>query len=49
VQYAALAPAGAVAEISDESLDLRWFAYDEVPGVADASVARLVERTRALL
>ncbi|MFG2286826.1 NUDIX hydrolase [Streptomyces sp. NPDC048595] len=49
VQYAALAPEGAVAAISDESLDLRWFAYDEVPGVADASVARLVERARALL
>ncbi|MFF3768312.1 NUDIX hydrolase [Streptomyces sp. NPDC001922] len=49
VQYAALAPGGAVAAISDESLDLRWFGYDEVPGVADASVVRLVERTRALL
>ncbi|GAU65344.1 hypothetical protein SSP35_01_06840 [Streptomyces sp. NBRC 110611] len=49
VQYAALAPDGAVAAISDESLDLRWFRYDEVPGVADASVARLVEATRALL
>ncbi|MFI1867769.1 NUDIX hydrolase [Streptomyces jumonjinensis] len=49
VQYAALAPAGAVAEISDESLDLRWFAYDEVPEVADTSVVRLLERTRAVL
>ncbi|MFI0903757.1 NUDIX hydrolase [Streptomyces sioyaensis] len=49
VQYAALAPEGAVAAISDESLDLRWFAYDEVPGVADASVARLVDGARALL
>ncbi|TJZ45217.1 NUDIX domain-containing protein [Streptomyces piniterrae] len=49
VQYAALAPEGAVAEISDESLDLRWFAYDEVPGVADASVVRLMEGARALL
>ncbi|WP_328396735.1 NUDIX hydrolase [Streptomyces sp. NBC_00390] len=49
VQYAALAPAGAVAEISEESLDLRWFAYDEVPDVADASVVRLLERTRAAL
>jgi 8-oxo-dGTP pyrophosphatase MutT (NUDIX family) len=49
VQYAALAPAGAVAEISEESLDLRWFAYDEVPEVADESVVRLLERTRALL
>ncbi|MFG2135878.1 NUDIX hydrolase [Streptomyces sp. NPDC048650] len=49
VQYAALAPAGAVAAISDESLDLRWFGYDEVASVADASVVRLVDRTRALL
>ncbi|MER5974707.1 NUDIX hydrolase [Streptomyces sp. NPDC002055] len=49
VQYAALAPGGAVAAISDESLDLRWFGYDEVAAVADASVVRLVERTRALL
>ncbi|MET9670163.1 NUDIX hydrolase [Streptomyces sp. NPDC006475] len=49
VQYAALAPAGAVEEISDESLDLRWFAYAEVPDVADESVVRLVERTRVAL
>lgn len=49
VQYAALAPEGAVAEISDESLDLRWFAYEEVPSVADESVVWLVSRARALL
>lgn len=49
VQYAALAPEGATEAISDESLDLRWFAYEEVPDVADASVVRLVKRTRALL
>ncbi|MEV1062486.1 NUDIX hydrolase [Streptomyces sp. NPDC050263] len=49
VQYAALAPAGAVETISDESLDLRWFAYDEVAGVADGSVVRLLEATRARL
>jgi 8-oxo-dGTP pyrophosphatase MutT (NUDIX family) len=47
VQYAAMAPAGAVEEISEESLDLRWFAYDEVADVADESVVRLLERTRA--
>ncbi|MEV5969189.1 NUDIX hydrolase [Streptomyces sp. NPDC051921] len=45
VQYAALAPADATAEISDESLDLRWFAYDEVAGVADTSVVQLLEST----
>ncbi|MFE0423075.1 NUDIX hydrolase [Streptomyces sp. NPDC058953] len=49
VQYAALAPAGATARISDESLDLRWFGYAEVPEVADASVVRLLERARAVL
>ncbi|MEV6327099.1 NUDIX hydrolase [Streptomyces sp. NPDC051909] len=45
VQYAALTPAGAVEEISDESLDLRWFSYDEVAEVADTSVVRLMENT----
>ncbi|MCD9873825.1 NUDIX hydrolase [Streptomyces guryensis] len=49
VQYAVLAPQGAVQEISDESLDLRWFAYDEVASVADDSVVRLLEATRARL
>ncbi|MFI6548846.1 NUDIX hydrolase [Streptomyces prunicolor] len=49
VQYAVLAPPGAVQEISDESLDLRWFAYDEVAAVADESVVRLLEATRARL
>ena len=38
MQYAALAPPGAVEAISDESLDLRWFGYDEVADVADGSV-----------
>ena len=49
VQYAALAPAGAVEAISDESLDLRWFPYDKVTDVADESVVRLMEATRARL
>ncbi|QKW09032.1 NUDIX hydrolase [Streptomyces sp. NA04227] len=49
VQYAALAPADAVQAISDESLDLRWFGYDEVAEVADDSVVRLLAATRARL
>lgn len=49
VQYAVVAPPGAVQEISDESLDLRWFGYDEVAAVADESVLRLLEATRARL
>ncbi|MFV0133748.1 NUDIX hydrolase [Streptomyces sp. HMX87] len=49
VQYAAVAPPGAVEAISDESLDLRWFGYGEVAEVADESVLRLLEATRARL
>lgn len=49
VQYAAVAPVGSVEQISDESLDLRWFAYAEVTDVADESVVRLLEATRARL
>ncbi|MFE6551917.1 NUDIX hydrolase [Streptomyces sp. NPDC057746] len=49
VQYAALAPAGALEAISDESLDLRWFPYGEVADVADKSVVRLMEATRRRL
>ncbi|MFJ1863290.1 NUDIX hydrolase [Streptomyces sp. NPDC088097] len=49
VQYVALAPAGAVAEISEESLDLRWFSYEQVAEVADTSVVRLLEETLARL
>ncbi|MFH8242014.1 NUDIX hydrolase [Streptomyces sp. G6] len=49
VQYAALAPEGAVEAISEESLDLRWFPYAEVADVADDSVVRLLEATRARL
>ncbi|MFH9861854.1 NUDIX hydrolase [Streptomyces sp. NPDC017202] len=49
VQYAALAPPGAVQAISDESLDLRWFPYDAVAEVADESVVRLLEAARARL
>ncbi|MEU0131487.1 NUDIX hydrolase [Streptomyces sp. NPDC006289] len=49
VQYAATATAGATERISEESLDLRWFPYAEVAEVADASVVRLLESTRARL
>lgn len=49
VQYAAVAGPDAAHAISDESLDLRWFSYDEIADVADASVLRLAEATRARL
>jgi 8-oxo-dGTP pyrophosphatase MutT (NUDIX family) len=49
VQYAAVAPPGSTQTISEESLDLRWFPYDTVAEVADESVVRLLEATRARL
>ncbi|GLW44603.1 NUDIX hydrolase [Streptomyces sp. NBRC 14336] len=49
VQYAVLAPPDAEHTVSEESLDVRWFGYDEVAGVADESVVRLLEATRARL
>ncbi|GAA1435976.1 NUDIX hydrolase [Streptomyces thermospinosisporus] len=49
VQYAVLAPPDAAHTVSDESLDVGWFPYAEVAGVADESVVRLLEATRARL
>lgn len=49
VQYAVLTPPDAAHAVSDESLDVRWFGYDEVAEVADESVVRLLEATRARL
>jgi len=49
VQYAALAPEGARESTSEESLDVRWYGYEEVASVADASVVRLAEQVRALV
>ncbi|OEU85522.1 NUDIX hydrolase [Streptomyces abyssalis] len=48
VQYAAIAPEGAQEKVSEESLELRWYGYDDVAAVADESVVRLVEHARAL-
>ena len=49
VQYAAVAPPEGRERISEESLALRWYGYDEVAEVADESVQRLLDRTRELL
>jgi 8-oxo-dGTP pyrophosphatase MutT (NUDIX family) len=42
VQYVAIAPADAVARISDESLDLRWWPVDALPTDTDDALRRLV-------
>ncbi|MDH6116475.1 8-oxo-dGTP pyrophosphatase MutT (NUDIX family) [Kitasatospora sp. GAS204A] len=49
VQFLALAPAGAQEEISEESLDLRWFGFDALPELTDASLRRLVQLGRKLV
>ena len=42
VQYLAIAPIDAVAAISEESLDLRWFSVDDLPSDTDDSVRALI-------
>ncbi len=42
VQYVATAPPDAVARISDESLDLRWWPVDALPDRTDDALRRLV-------
>jgi 8-oxo-dGTP pyrophosphatase MutT (NUDIX family) len=49
VQYAVRAPRGAVEEVSEESLDLGWFAFAELADATDTSVQRLATATRPLL
>jgi 8-oxo-dGTP pyrophosphatase MutT (NUDIX family) len=49
VQYLVLAPSDAVARISEESLDLRWFGFDSLPSLTDGSVRELTARAQLLL
>ena len=49
VQYLVLAPTDAVEQISEESLDLRWFGFDALPTLTDGSVRDLTGRARKLL
>ncbi len=49
VRFLALAPEGAEPTASDESLDLRWFAWDRLPDGVAADLPRLVESARARL
>ncbi|MBG0833382.1 NUDIX hydrolase [Planomonospora sp. ID67723] len=49
VEYGAVAPAGAEAVISEESLDLRWFPVDEIPDPTDEITRQLARRAREVL
>ena len=49
VQYLAVASPGAEPTISDESLDLRWFAFDDLPPGISPELPRLVDLARRRL
>jgi coenzyme F420-0:L-glutamate ligase/coenzyme F420-1:gamma-L-glutamate ligase len=49
VRFLAVAPDGADPVRSDESLDLRWFRWDELPDDIDAELAELFAAARARL
>jgi 8-oxo-dGTP pyrophosphatase MutT (NUDIX family) len=49
VQFLAVAPAGAAAVISDESLDLQWFPWDRLPDGISPELPWLVETARQRL
>jgi 8-oxo-dGTP pyrophosphatase MutT (NUDIX family) len=49
VQFLAVAPADAEPVISDESIDLRWFSWDDLPPHTAAEVPHLIELARERL
>jgi 8-oxo-dGTP pyrophosphatase MutT (NUDIX family) len=46
VRFVAIAPDRVSHRISEESVDLRWFPVDELPGGVEEGVRRLIERGR---
>lgn len=50
IAFLVRAPHGAVARMSDESLDLRWFTWEEAAAIADEDrLRRLLSRARTLV
>jgi 8-oxo-dGTP pyrophosphatase MutT (NUDIX family) len=49
VRYAATAPAGVRPGVSEESLDVRWWPVDALPGGIEEEMVELVSRARSLL
>ena len=49
VRYLVIAQAGAVAAVSDESDDVRWFDWDRLPGDLEPTISEMLELGRARL
>ncbi len=49
VQFLVIAPNDAVTKISEESLDLKWFPVDQLPGDSDTALINLVTDAIAAL
>jgi hypothetical protein len=49
VQFLALAPKDAQPVMSDESLDLRWFAWDDLPDGTSLELPELIAAARLRL
>jgi hypothetical protein len=49
VRFAAVAPPGVAAEQSDESLDLRWFDWHDLPDGVEEELAQDIAAVRDLL
>jgi len=48
VRYVAVAPPDAIAAVSDESADVRWFARERLPNGLDRPLLELIDRSRWL-
>ena len=49
VRYLVLAPPGAVPQVSDESDDVRWFGWAELPAVIEPTIVDMLAAARAAL
>ena len=49
VRYLVVAPAGAVPLVSDESDDVRWFGWDELPEGIEPTIVEMLAAARAAL
>jgi len=49
VRYAMVSPPGASPSVSEESIDVQWFPWDDLPGGSDSELAAMVTAGRARL